>query len=291
MFKGSCVALVSPMNSSGEVDENALLSLVEWHIQEGTTAIVIAGSTGEGATLSTIEQEKMFSQALHQANKRIPIIAGTGTNSTKTTIERTKAAQSLGVDASLVVTPFYNKPTQAGLIAHYSALAEATDLPIILYNVPSRTGCDMLPETVAVLSQIPSIIGIKEATGNLERLQTLKENCREGFAFYSGDDPSAFDFIRLGGDGVISITANVVPKLMQIMCDDALNHQIEKAQNINDKLALLHKTLCIESNPIPVKWVLEAMGKIKGHLRLPLTTLSSQHHQTLKAAMHQAGIV
>lgn len=290
MFRGSCVALVSPLNELGEVDENVLLTLIEWHIQAGTQAIVVAGSTGEGATLTPQEQEKMFALALEQAKKRVPIIAGTGTNSTKTTIERTKMAQSVGVDACLVVTPYYNRPTQAGLIAHYRALAEATDIPILLYNVPSRTGCDMLPETVVILSQIPSILGIKEATGNLARLQTLKENCRQGFTFYSGDDPTAFEFIRLGGMGVISITANVAPKLMQELCFLALNHQFEKAQEVNDKLALLHKTLCIESNPIPVKWALEKMGKIKGYLRLPLTTLSPQHHDTVQRALQTAGI-
>lgn len=290
MFKGSCVALVTPMKSQDTVDENALIDLVEWHIQQGTQAIVVAGTTGESATLTPEEQHRVISLVYKTAKKRIPIIAGTGTNSTATTISHTLAAQEIGVDACLVVTPYYNRPTQTGLIQHYSAVAEAVDVPIILYNVPTRTACDMQPETVAVLSEISNIIGIKEATGNLQRLAALKEKCKPGFKFYSGDDPTALEFMRLGGLGVISITANVVPDLMQRMCHLAITKALDDAKIVDDKLQPLHQMLIVEPNPIPVKWALHQTGKIANEIRLPLTQLSIEHHDKMKQALQIAGL-
>ncbi|MFI4937622.1 MAG: 4-hydroxy-tetrahydrodipicolinate synthase [Candidatus Berkiellales bacterium] len=290
MFKGSCVALVSPMTNNGEIDEKALFELVEWHITEGTSAIVVAGSTGESATLTAKEQAEMLALICKTAKRRIPIIAGTGTNSTQTTIERTQTAKEIGADACLVVTPYYNRPTQEGLISHYTALTKATNIPILLYNVPSRTACDLLPETVGTLSKIPSIIGIKEATGNLQRLKDLTEACEKGFAFYSGDDPTALDFILKGGHGVISITSNVAPKRMQEMCNLALMNERSKAHAIDETLQQLHRMLIAEPNPIPVKWAMQKMGKMAGHLRLPLTIFSVQHHKNMISALHTAGL-
>lgn len=290
MFQGSCVALITPMRSNGEIDTDKLLELVEWHIAEGTAAIVIAGTTGESPTLSLAEQQKMLTLVCDMANKRIPIIAGTGTNSTQTTIERTQMAQQIGADACLIVAPYYNRPTQAGLIAHFTAVAEAVKMPILLYNVPSRTGCDLLPESVAILSQVPNIVGIKEATGNLQRLEALQANCKSGFIFYSGDDPTALAFIRQGGMGVISITANVAPRLMQSMCHSALTQDYDSAEALDKKLHALHRMLIIEPNPIPVKWAMQAIGKANNILRLPLTPLSLEHQDKLKNALEVAGI-
>lgn len=290
MFAGSCVALVTPMTATGEIDEMTFTRLIEWHIAQGTAAIVVAGTTGESATLSTKEQQHLISLAVRTARKRIPIIAGTGTNATASTIAHTQTAQELGADGCLIVTPYYNRPTQQGLIQHYSAVADTVNIPILLYNVPTRTGCDLLPETAAVLSEIPHIVGIKEATGNLSRLRALQEKCQPGFLFYSGDDPTAYEFMRQGGQGVISITANVVPALMTKMCRFALAKDDERASPLDKTLSLLHKMLIIEPNPIPVKWALHYLGKIPGGLRLPLTTLSAEHHEKVKKALQFAGI-
>ncbi len=290
MFEGSSVALVTPMMANGDIDEKCFIDLIEWHIAEGTQAIVISGTTGESATLAIQERRRLISLGIEVANKRVLILAGTGSNSTQTTIERTKIAQKLGADACLVVSPYYNRPTQGGLIKHYTAVAAAVDIPILLYNVPSRTGCDMVPETVATLSDIPNIVGIKEATGNLQRLQVLREKCKAGFTFYSGDDPTALEFIRQGGQGVISITANVAPKMMQEMCHFALIKEDEKAKAIDDKLHQLHRLLIIEPNPIPVKWAMHYLGRIPEGIRLPLTTLSKEYHAKMKEALQVAGI-
>ena len=290
MFEGSCVAIVTPMNASGQVDSLALTNLVQWHLEEGTQAIVVAGSTGEGATLSPQEQYDALTLVCELVKKRIPVIAATGTNVTTTTIERTQKAKALGADACLVVTPYYNRPTQNGLIAHYTALTNAVDIPIVLYNVPSRTGCDLKPETVIKLSKIPSIVGIKEATGDLSRVKPMLEQCGSDFYLYSGDDPSALEFIKLGGKGVISITSNVAPKLMQQMCLAALHNENETATVIDQKLSSLHRMLCCESNPIPVKWALNQMGKMHPEIRLPLTPLSSDYHAPMKEALNAAGI-
>ncbi len=288
MFKGACVALVTPMNADGEVDEKTFSDLVEWHISKGTQAIVVSGTTGESATLTAKEQNQLLKLALNVANKRIPIIAGTGTNSTQTTIERSEGAKSLGADACLIVTPYYNRPTQLGLLAHYRAVEKAVNLPIILYNVPTRTACDLLPETVAELSYCKNIIGIKEATGNLMRLEALMNQCSKDFLYYSGDDPTAFEFISRGGHGVISITSNVAPFMMQKMCEAALNKDFDVAQRVEQKLGSLHRQLIAEPNPIPVKWALHHMGKIGETLRLPLTPLSERHHQTMIHALTMA---
>jgi len=290
MFKGSCVALVTPMKGQNEVDESALKDLVEWHIQQGTHAIVVAGTTGESATLTPEEQYRVTSLVYQVARKRIPIIAGTGSNSTATTISHTQAAEEIGVDACLIVTPYYNRPTQYGLVQHYSAVAKATKMPILLYNVPTRTACDMQPETVATLSNIPNIVGIKEATGNLQRLTALIEKCKPGFTFYSGDDPTALEFMRLGGHGVISITSNVAPNLMQQMCHFAVTKEFDKAKVLDDKLQPLHRMLIVEPNPIPVKWALYQTGKIANEIRLPLTELSIEHHDKMKQALQIAGL-
>lgn len=290
MFKGSCVALVTPMKANGEIDENCFENLIKWHILQGTAAIVVAGSTGEGATLTSQEKERLFALAVKISQKKIPIIAGTGTNSTVSTIEQTLMAQKIGVDACLVVTPYYNRPTQKGLIEHYRALAHAVEVPILLYNVPSRTGCDMLPETVKTLSETPNIVGIKEATGLVERVAFMKENCKKNFMLYSGDDPTVFEFIAQGGDGVISIVANVAPQLMQNLCLHALNKENDKAQEIDNMLYDLHRLMCIEPNPIPVKWALNSVGKIPEGIRLPLTPLSTQYHEKITQALQAVGM-
>lgn len=290
MFNGSCVALVTPMTPTGDIDESALVELVEWHIKEGTAGIVACGTTGEAATLTPSEQLRVISLVQQVAKKRIPIIAGTGTNATASTIARTQAAKDIGVDACLIVTPYYNRPTQLGLVRHYTEVAKAVNLPILMYNVPSRTSCDMLPETAATLSEIPNIVGLKEATGNMQRLQALQEQCKQGFVFYSGDDPTAYEFIRRGGNGVISITANVAPKLMQKMCLLALAKDELKASALDGTLQALHRTLLIEPNPIPVKWALQHLGKIVDGIRLPLTPLSAEHHDKLKQALQMVGL-
>ena len=274
MFEGSCVALVTPMTPEGEIDEKSLIELVEWHIAQGTAAIVVAGSTGESATLTVEEQQRIIALVNRCVQRRIPVIAGTGTCSTAQTIARTLAVQDMDVDACLIVAPYFNRPTQEGLIQHFSHIANAVDIPILLYNVPTRTACDLKPATVAALSKFSNIIGIKEATGNLQCLHELREMCDPDFVFYSGDDPTALDFIRQGGKGVISITANVVPNLMQKMCQYALAKEDENAQILNDVLSTLHQQLIIEANPIPVKWALNYLGKIQSGIRLPLTTLS-----------------
>lgn len=285
MFKGACVALVTPMKNNGEVDEKTFSNLVEWHVSQGTQAIVVSGSTGESSTLTAQEQNHVLKRALVVANKRIPIIAGTGTNATRSTIERTEVAKSIGCDACLIVTPYYNRPTQVGLLAHYQAVDKAVNIPIILYNVPTRTACDLLPDTVAELSYCKNIIGIKEATGNLMRLEALKNQCASDFQYYSGDDPSAFEFLSRGGHGVISITSNVAPRLMQDMCQAILNKDFGMAQRFEHKLESLHRMMVVEPNPIPVKWALHYMGKIGETLRLPLTKLSEKYHQDVIQAL------
>lgn len=290
MFEGSCVALVTPMHEDGAVDTERFKELVEWHVSSGSQAIVVAGSTGESATLTDKEQDTLLTLALTVANQRIPIIAGTGTNSTKRTIEKTQRAAELGADACLVVTPYYNRPTQTGLLAHYSAIAQYTKVPLLLYNVPARTGCDLLPETVGRLSRLAGVVGIKEATGDVSRFTALKAQCASDFALYTGDDPTACESMLCGARGVISITANIVPSLMQQMCQAVLNKAVMLAQQKDAQLALLHKLLVVEPNPIPIKWALAAIGKIEPGLRLPLTVLSACYHAPLKAVLNQIGV-
>lgn len=287
MFEGSIVALVTPMFADGSLALDALRELVEWHIDQGTDAIVAAGTTGESATLDFGEHCKVIERVVHYADKRIPVIAGTGANATREAIALTGYAAQAGAVAALLVTPYYNKPTQEGLYQHYRAIAEAVALPQILYNVPGRTACDMLPETVARLADIDNIIGIKDAS-SLARIQELIGCCGKRLAIYSGEDKHALETMLAGGQGVISVTANVAPKAMHAMSVAALKGDRKTALAINQGLELLHRDLFAESNPIPVKWVLNELGLIPPGIRLPLTPLSSQYHTRLRQAMRQA---
>lgn len=291
MFKGSIVALITPMDADGAVDDPALARLIEFHVESGTSAIVAVGTTGESATLDEREHCAVIRRAVEIAAGRIPIIAGTGANATAEAIRLTRCARDAGADAALLVTPYYNKPTQAGLIAHYSAVAEAVDLPQILYNVPGRTACDLLPATVGRLASVPNIVGIKEATGNLERVPELRKLCGTDFALYGGDDASGCEFMLRGGDGVISVTSNVAPRLMQQMCTAALAGDRDTALALNDRLDPLHHALFVESNPIPVKWAMHALGFAQRGIRLPLTWLSDDLHAEVRHALEQAEVL
>ena len=290
MFQGSMVALVTPMNEDGSLDVPTLRRLIDFHVENGTDALVIVGSTGESATLDMGEHCEVIRLAVEHCRGRIPVIAGTGSNSTTEAIELTRCAERARADACLLVTPYYNKPTQEGLYRHHKAIAEAVPIPQILYNVPGRTACDMLPETVERLADIPNIVGIKEATGNLERARDIVRRCGDRLDVYSGDDATALDCILSGGKGDISVTANVAPRLMHEMCKLALAGQEQQARAVNSRLTALHKDLFVEANPIPVKWALTEMGLIKGGIRLPLTPLSSKYHATVRQAMDAAGI-
>lgn len=290
MFQGSIVALVTPMKLDGSIDKKSLHDLVEWHIAEKTDAIVVAGTTGESATLSTEEQVDLIATVTKQVAKRIPVIAGTGSNSTRHSIELTQQAKKAGADASLIVTPYYNKPTQNGLYEHYKAIAEKVSIPIILYNVPGRTACDLLPETVERLSKLSHIIGIKEATGKIDRGIEIQQRCGSHFSVFSGDDATAMDLILLGAKGDISVTANIAPRKMHDMCEAALKKNKSQAEKINSELMGLHKKLFLEANPIPVKWALHKMGKIDSGIRLPLVPLDSQYHTELEDVMKKAGV-
>jgi 4-hydroxy-tetrahydrodipicolinate synthase len=290
MFQGSMVALVTPMHEDGTIDKISLKELIEWHIRSKTCALVISGTTGESATLSAEEQEELIAFAVKQAAGRIPVIAGTGSNSTQTSLKLTLSAERAGAAACLIVTPYYNKPTQEGLYKHYKTIAEQTALPIILYNVPGRTGCDLQAETVERLAELPQIIGIKEATGKLDRTLDILKRCDNAFAVYSGDDASALELMLHGAKGVISVTANITPLKMAEMCQAALSGNKKMAEKINAELHGLHEKLFVESNPIPTKWALHQMGLIPEGIRLPLTHLHSQHHQVVNQAMQQAGV-
>lgn len=290
MYKGSMVALVTPMHEDGSIDKKALSELVEWHIQAKTSAIIVAGTTGESATLDPDEQYELVSFIVKQAAGRIPVIAGAGTNATHTTLKLAENAKSARADACLIVTPYYNKPTQNGLYQHYKIVAEKIAMPIILYNVPGRTGCDMLPETVERLSKIKHIIAIKDATGKLERAQEIMQRCDKNFEIYSGDDATALDLMLHGAQGVISVTANVAPLKMHAMCEAALSDNPILAKKINAELMQLHQRLFLESNPIPTKWALHTMGKIQLGIRMPLLPLDSKYHQEVKEAMQNAGV-
>lgn len=290
MFHGSMVALVTPMNVDGSLDRESLDRLVEFHIDNGTDAIVAVGTTGESATLDAEEHCATIARVVEVARGRIPVIAGTGSNSTREAIELTACAMEAGADACLLVTPYYNKPTQEGLYLHYKSVAEAVAIPQILYNVPGRTVCDLLPSTVQRLAEIPNIIGIKEATGDMDRAREILDRCGGKMDVYSGDDATALDLILLGGKGDISVTANIAPRAMHNMCTAALAGDRVKAEQFNEPLLGLHKNLFLEANPIPVKWALSDMGLIPAGIRLPMTPLSEQYHQSLRQAMKQAGI-
>lgn len=291
MFRGSMVALVTPMTPDGAVDDNSLAGLVDWHVEQGTDAIVAVGTTGESATLNESEHCDVIRRVVEMVQGRIPVIAGTGANATDEAISLTRCASQAGADAALLVTPYYNKPTQEGLYRHYLAVAEAVDIPQILYNVPSRTACDLLPETVARLAGVKNIVGLKEATGDLSRLQQLIDLCPADFDLFSGDDATACEFMLSGGHGVISVTTNLAPAAMHNMCAAALAGDREAAVKLDNKLAGLHENLFLEANPIPVKWALAEMGKISTGIRLPLTWLSENCHTPLREAMQQADVV
>ncbi len=282
LVKGSIVAIVTPMKANGDIDLDILDKLVDFHIVSGTKGIVAVGTTGESATLEVSEHISVIERIVKRANNKIFIFAGTGANSTKEAIYLSKSAKSAGADASLSVTPYYNKPTQEGLFQHYSQIADQVDFPQVLYNVPGRTSSDLLPETIAKLAPHENILGIKEATGDLSRLEDLKKLIKdETFFLYSGDDATATDFILNGGHGNISVTANVVPEIMSKLCDLALEKSSE-AKVIEKKISNLNTMLFLESNPIPVKWVLNRMGLMDIGIRLPLTNLSKKHHQTFE---------
>lgn len=291
MITGSIVALVTPMTAEGEIDWPALRNLVDFHIQQGTHAIAAVGTTGESATLSVAEHCMVIKHVVDQVNGRIPVIAGTGANSSHEAIELTAIAKVAGVDACLLVTPYYNKPTQEGLYLFHKLIAEQVAIPQILYNVPGRTACDMNNDTVDRLANIDNIIGIKDATGDLVRGKALIERCRDRIAIYSGDDPTAMELMLLGGQGNISVTANIAPKLMSEMCMAALAGNTALAQSYDKKLMPLHQNLFSESNPIPVKWALHEMGLIATGIRLPLTVFSRDQQPALKQAMQQSGII
>lgn len=290
MIQGSMVALVTPMNADNSLDWASLHKLVDWHLEQGTHAIVAVGTTGESATLNVNEHLAVIKKIVDQVNGRIPVIAGTGANSTSEAVELTQAAKDAGVDACLLVTPYYNKPTQEGLFLHHAHIAQAVAIPQFLYNVPGRTGVDMKPETALRLAKVANIIGIKEATGDLERAKLLIEQAPANFAIISGDDATAVDLILLGGKGDISVTANVVPAAIARMCELALAGNAVEARAINERLLPLHTGMFVESNPIPVKWAVEQLGLIQSGIRLPLTRLSEQYHQQVKTAMQAAGI-
>ena len=292
IIQGSIVALVTPMFEDGSVDWKGLEKLVEWHIAQGTNSIVAVGTTGEASTLNMAEHTQVIKEVIRVANKRIPIIAGTGANSTHEAIELTKEAKELGADAALLVTPYYNKPTQEGLFQHYKAIAEAVDLPIILYNVPGRTGVDMLNETVIRLASVPHIVGIKDATGDVPRGQELLEGLKgTDMVVYSGDDATARELIEFGAQGNISVTANVAPKIMSDLCAAALQGKHELALQHDQQVAKLNNILFCESNPIPVKWALHEMELIGTGIRLPLTPLAEQYRTPLREELKAAGII
>lgn len=291
MIQGSMVAIVTPMRADGGVDEGAFRRLVDWHVEQGTDAIIAVGTTGESATLDEREHCTAIALVVEQAAGRIPVIAGTGANSTTEAIALTRCATAAGADACLLVTPYYNKPTQEGLYRHHRAVAEAVDIDQILYNVPGRTAVDMLPETVGRLSGIPNIIGVKEATGDLERITRLRELTGSDFAIYSGDDATAREAILRGADGDISVTANVAPAAMHAMCAAALEGDATRAAQLDAPLAGLHTGLFVEANPIPVKWALAEMGRIDVGIRLPLTPLSEGFHGPVRQALISAGLL
>lgn len=290
MFKGSLVAIVTPMHEDGRLDLESFRALIDFHIEQGTDGVVVVGTTGESPTVDFKEHHLLISSAVKHAAGRIPIIAGTGANSTTEAIELSAYAKDAGADASLSVVPYYNKPTQEGLYQHYKSIAEAVDIPLILYNVPGRTVADINNDTVLRLSQISNIIGVKDATGDMARGFDLLCRVPQDFAVYSGDDASSLALLLQGGHGTISVTANVAPKLMHQMCAAVFAGDQIAARSINAKLLRLHCDLFVEANPIPVKWAVAQMGLMKTGLRLPLTKLSDQYHKLVRDAMRQAGV-
>jgi 4-hydroxy-tetrahydrodipicolinate synthase len=290
MITGSLVAIVTPMHEDGRLDMARFRELIDWHVAEGTDGIVVVGTTGESPTVDFDEHKELIRVAVDHAKGRIPVIAGTGGNSTAEAVELTESAKKAGATACLSVVPYYNKPTQEGLYQHFRKVAETVDLPMILYNVPGRTVADLANDTVMRLAQVPGIIGIKDATANIERGTDLIKRAPRNFALYSGDDATALALILLGGHGTISVTANVAPRLMHEMCAAALVGDVKKAREINLRLLGLHQKLFVEANPIPVKWALAQMGRIEPGLRLPMTPLAERCHDAVRAALAEAGI-
>lgn len=288
---GSIVALVTPMHDDGSVDYPSLRKLVDWHIAEGTDCIGVVGTTGESPTVDVQEHHEIIRVAVEQAKGRVPIMAGCGANSTAEAIELAKYAKKIGADCQLQVVPYYNKPTQEGQYRHFRAIAEAVDLPMVLYNVPGRTVADLLHDTVLRLAQVPGIVGIKEATGNIERAQWLIRDLPQGFAVYSGDDPTAVALMLCGGQGNVSVTANVAPRLMHQLCVAAVAGDAGKAMEIQRRLLPLHRQLFVEANPIPVKWAVARMGLCGGALRLPMTPLATANEPVVEAALRAGGVL
>ncbi len=288
---GSIVALVTPMLEDGSVDYPTLRTLIDWHIAEGTDCIGVVGTTGESPTVTVEEHCEIIRVSVEQAKGRVPIMAGCGANSTSEAIELTRFAKKVGADCHLQVVPYYNKPTQEGQFQHFKAIAEAVDLPMVLYNVPGRSVADMLHDTVLRLAQVPGIVGIKEATGNIERAQWLIRDVPKGFAVYSGDDPTAVALMLCGGQGNISVTANVAPRLMHELCVAAMAGDTRRAMEIQRQLMPVHKNLFVEANPIPVKWAMAELGLCGPTLRLPMTPLSASFHTTVKDALRSGGLL
>ncbi len=291
MIQGSIVALVTPMFNNGAIDKDSLKKIIEFHVEQGTDALVAVGTTGESATLSEAEHCDVIKTIVEFVNGRIPVIAGTGANSTLEAINLTGKAKELGADACLIVTPYYNKPTQEGLYLHHKAIAEAVDIPQILYNVPGRTACDMLPETVGRLSEISNIVGVKEATGELDRVAQIRSLTGPDFGIYTGDDASSREFCLLGGNGTITVTGNVAPRLVHEMITAAMQGKADIALAVDNKLTDLHKYLFIQSNPIPVKWAVAEMGLMSQGIRLPLTWLTEDCYAIVRDAMQKAEII
>ncbi|MFZ6690777.1 4-hydroxy-tetrahydrodipicolinate synthase [Undibacterium sp. SXout20W] len=290
-IQGSLVAIVTPMHADGSLDLPSLRTLIDWHIAEGTDGIVIVGTTGESPTVSPEEHCELIRVAVEHVNKRVTVIAGSGSNSTTEAIAFTKFAKEVGADASLQVVPYYNRPTQEGMYQHFKKIAESVDIPVILYNVPGRTVADMSNDTILRLAQIPGIIGVKDATGNIARGIELIRSAPEGFAVYSGDDPTAMALMFCGGKGNISVTANVAPRAMHELCVAAMNGDTKTAIAINNRILSLHNKLFVEPNPLPVKWALMEMGLISSGIRLPLVPMSEQFHETVRAALREAGVL
>lgn len=290
-IRGSIVALVTPLLPNGQVDYPTLRKLIDWHIAQGTDCIGVVGTTGESPTVNVEEHCEIIRVAVEQSAGKVPIMAGCGANSTAEAIELAQFAQKVGANCQLQVVPYYNKPTQEGQYLHFAAIAEAVDLPVILYNVPGRTVADMSHETVLRLTKVPGIVGIKEATGNIERAQWLIKETPTDFAVYSGDDPTAVALMLCGGQGNVSVTANVAPKLMHELCKAAMAGDVEAAMDIQFKLLTVHKHLFVEPNPIPVKWAMERMGLCGGTLRLPMTPLSEHLKPSIEAALRSAGLI
>jgi len=290
VFKGSLIALATPFDDDNRVDYEALERLIEFHVSEGSNGLVIAGTTGEAATLDKFEHSELIAKAVDISNGRLPIIAGTGSNSTAQTIKLSRDVGIYGIDAYLLVVPYYNKPVQEGIYQHFASIADSVDKPVMLYNVPGRTVADMLPETVARLAKHPNIFGIKEATGDIERLNQIRELVSDDFMLYSGDDFTALSFIENGGHGVVTVCGNVTPRLMSDMCRAALAGESDIAKELDARLQPLNKALFVESNPIPLKWALSEMGLMSPAIRLPLTSYAEENHANMRQAMANAGI-